>query len=299
MWLLLPLASLHTEHLHCRLTAASIQTVSQPGAFVLIVFKSAQAKPVVHSHQRVCLLWFSTASFAVGSCWGSECGSKNRGTCLCCSFHPCHTRSLKLRYKLNWVALSLLVAKRKVNSSPVRSGGKCFTACLSNKYSQRRSEWGNTPGLKCNFTSKIQAEIPGNAASLWLCATCYFPATPFSSLPTQQTQTRFGFARTFCLFFSARRSGEHAFAPSWGPPGLGSAKSWLRLIQISCKSRSLSKGSAKCRAGRLCDLGVSNWDLGGLNWGWICPALLSLCSCSWCWPEGEEAPERVPCVQGV
>lgn len=152
---------------------------------MLIVFKSAQAKPVVHSHQRVCLLWFSTASFAVGSCWGSECGSKNRGTCLCCSFHPCHTRSLKLRYKLNWVALSLLAAKRKVNSSPVRSGGKCFTACLSNKYSQRRSEWGNAPGLKCNFTSKIQAEIPGNAASLLLCATCYFLATPFSSLPTQ------------------------------------------------------------------------------------------------------------------
>lgn len=80
---------------------------------------------------------------------------------------------------------SLLAAKRKVNSSPIRSGGKCFTACLSNKYSQRRLEWGNAPGLKCNFTSKIQAEIPGNAASLWLCATCYFPATPSSSLPAQ------------------------------------------------------------------------------------------------------------------
>lgn len=139
----------------------------------------------MHSRPRVCLLWFSAISFRVGSSWGEWMWLKQQKNVFVLLLHPFHRRSSKLRYKLNWVVFPLLAAKRKLNSSPVRSGGKCFTACLSNKYSQRRFKWGNVSGLKCNFTSKIQAEIPGNAASLWLCATCYFPATPFSSLLTQ------------------------------------------------------------------------------------------------------------------
>lgn len=180
----LALHSTFTLQTHSSLNSSFVWTQE---VLCWLYLNQPRAKPLVHSCLRVCLLWFSAVSFGGGSCWGdwTECGSNNKGTCLCCSLHPFHMRSLKLRFKLNRVVFSLLAAKRKVNSSPIRSGGKCFTACLSNKYSQRRFEWGNAPGLKCNFTSKIQAEIPGNAASLWLWATCYFPATPFSSLPTQ------------------------------------------------------------------------------------------------------------------
>lgn len=61
---------------------------------------------------------------------------------------------------------------------------------------------------------------------------------------------------------------------------LGAVRSWLRLIQISCKPKGSVQGGAKCRgcATSGCWSGVR-----GLNWGakgWIHPALLSLCGWS-------------------
>ena len=61
-----------------------------------------------------------------------------------------------------------------------------------------------------------------------------------------------------------------------------------------------SRAVQSARAKRLRYLGLLNRGAGGLSsGGWRVASLsspLSVCSCSWCWPEGEAVPEQVPYV---